>query len=45
MTYRILRLDGDGHPELYAETRLMGEVERFEELGFLVEPVDGEVCP
>lgn len=37
MIYRIYTLDSSGRPELFAETRLLSEAERFEEMGFSVE--------
>lgn len=36
--YTILRFDSNGRPELYSETCLASEIERFEDLGYVVEP-------
>lgn len=36
--FAIFRLDGSGHPELFAETDLASEAEHFENLGYLVSP-------
>ena len=37
-SFSILRFDSDGRPELYAQTSLVSEIERFEDLGYIVEP-------
>lgn len=36
--FAIFRLDKSGHPELFAETDLASEAERFEKLGYLISP-------